>query len=173
VIRKEGALVRLRSLLVVVFVSLAASVAVASASAATICTGDVCVVTGGYAGLQADIAASGAPAPVVRLLTSEVALSQALHPPGPCVVSCVPSLRYLPSEYLLVLVDYQVGALSGLLPHAGCPGGCSFPGCPGGCTFPPNAARVVDGDIRAIFGDLTMFPPGSPILPTFAPSTTT
>jgi hypothetical protein len=73
-----------------------------------------------------------------------------------------PSYLYLPSEYLLVLVDYQVGALSGLLPRASCPGGCSFP---------PAAARVIDGDIRAMFADPTLTPPGPPNLPTFIPST--
>jgi hypothetical protein len=158
---------RLRSVLVVLLVSLAAVAAASSAPAATICTGDVCVITGGYAGLQSDLAVSGAPAPITRLLTSEVALSQALHPPGPCVVACVPSFRYLASALVLVLVDYQVGALSGLLPRAGCPGGCVFPGCPGGCSFPPAAARVIDGDIRAIFADPTLIPPGPPGLPTF------
>jgi hypothetical protein len=125
-------------------------------------------VTGGYAGLQSDIATAGAPAAITSLLTSEVALSQALHPPNPCYTGhppgpCTPSYLFLPSEYLLVLVDYQVGALSGLLPRAG---------CPGGCTFPPAAARVIDADIRAIFADSTMMPPGPPGLPTFIPSTT-
>ena len=148
-----------------VFVAVLACLAVSagSASASTGCTGDTCVVTGGFAGLQADIATSGAPASVIRLLTGEVSLSQALHPPGPCVIACVPSFAYLSSEYVLVLVDYQVGALSGLLPRAG---------CPGGCTFPPAAARVIDGDIRAIFADPTLMPPGPPVLPTFTPSTT-
>jgi hypothetical protein len=160
-------MVRLRSMLVVLLISLAAVAAASSASAATICTGDICVVTGGYAGLQSDLAASGAPAPITRLLTSEVALSQALHPPGPCAVACVPSLRYLASALVLVLVDYQVGELSGLLPRAGCPGGCVFPGCPGGCSFPPAAARLIDGDIRTIFADPTMLPPGPPNLPSF------
>ena len=164
---------RLRSVLVVLLVSLAAASVAASASAGNVCNGDVCVVTSGYPGLQADIATSGAPELVVRVLTNEVALSQALHPPSPCLVRCVPSVRYLSSEYLLVLVDYQVGALSGLLPRASCPGGCSFPGCPGGCTFPPNAARVIDGDIRAMFADPSMTPPGPPNLPTFTPGTTT
>ena len=148
-----------------VFVAVLACLAVSagSASASTGCTGDTCVVTGGFAGLQADIATSGAPASVIRLLTGEVSLSQALHPPGPCVIACVPSFAYLSSEYVLVLVDYQVGALSVLLPRAG---------CPGGCTFPPAAARVIDGDIRAIFADPTMFPPRPLLLPTFTPSTT-
>ena len=147
-----------------VFVAVLACLAVSagSASASTGCTGDVCVVTGGFAGLQADIATSGAPASVTRLLTGEVSLSQALHPPNPCVIACVPSFAYLSSEYLLVLVDYQVGALSGLLPRSS---------CPGGCTFPPSAAGVIDGDIRAMFADPTMFPPGPPTLPTLTPST--
>ncbi len=56
-----------------------------------------------------------------------------------------------------MLVDYQVGALSGLLPGAG---------CAGGCTFPPAAARAIDADIGAILADQTMFPPGPPCLPT-------
>jgi hypothetical protein len=85
--------------------------------------GDVCVVTGGFASLQADIATSGAPASATRLLTGEVSLSQALHPPNPCVIACVPSFAYRSSEYLLVLVDYQVGALSWLLPRTRCPAG--------------------------------------------------
>ena len=152
---------RLHFVLVASLVCLAASAG--SASASTGCTGDTCVVTGGFAGLQADIAASGAPASVTRLLTGEVSLSQALHPPNPCVTACVPSFAYLSSEYLLVLVDYQVGALSGLLPRAG---------CPGGCPFPPAAARVIDGDIRAMFADSTLYPAGPPSLPTFTPSTT-
>jgi hypothetical protein len=71
--------------------------------------------------------------------------------------TCVPTPSYL--------VDHQVGALSGgLLTHGGCPGGCAFPRA---------AARVIDGDIRAIFADRTMMPPGPPSLPTFIPSTTT
>jgi len=150
---------RLRSMIVpLVLLVLLAAVAASSASAATVCNADICVITGGYAGLQSDIAASGAPAPVVRLLTSEVALAQALHPPGPCLGACVPSFRSTASEAVLVLVDYQVGALAGLLPRASCPGGCAFP---------PAAARAIDGDIRAIFADPAMTPPGPPNLPTF------
>ena len=140
---------------------------------ATICTGDVCVVTGGYAGLQSDISGSGAPAPEIRLLAGEVALSQAFHPPGPCVVACVQSFGYRASAALLVLVDYQVGLASGLIPRAGCPGGCGVSGCPGGCTFPANAAIAIDGDIRTMFADPTMTPPGSPTLPTFTPPAST
>jgi hypothetical protein len=143
------------------------------AAPTTLCTGDTCVVTGGYAGLQADISGSGAPAPAIRLLASEVALAQAFHPPGPCVVACAPSFGYRVSEGLLVLIDYQVGLAAGLIPRAGCPGGCGFPGCPGGCTYPPDPARAIDGDIRAIFADPTMYPPGPPALPTFISSTTT
>jgi hypothetical protein len=164
---------RLHVWFVVLAVGLLAAVGASTAGAATVCDpgSDVCVVVGGYAGLQSDIATAGAPAAITALLTREVALSQALHPPSPCLEGAhppgpctpTPSYFYLPSEYLLVLVDYQVGALSGLLPRAG---------CPGGCTFPPAAARVIDGDIRAIFADPTMFPPGPPILPTFIPSTT-
>ena len=164
---------RLRFVLVALLVSLGVSAGVGPASAATVCTGDLCVVSGGYVGFQAHIAGSGASSQVTRLLAAEVVLSQAFHPPGPCAVACVPSFAYSASEYLLVLVDYQVGALSGLLPRAGCPGGCSFPGCPGGCTFPPLSARVIDGDIRAIFADPTMIPPGPPGLPTFLPSAST
>ena len=130
-------------------------------------------MTGGYSGLQADLAGSGAPAPAIRLLRSEVALSQALHPPGPCVVACVTSFGYRASAALLVLVDYQVGLASGLIPRAGCPGGCAVPGCPGGCSFPANAAIAIDGDIRTIFADPTMTPPGSPALPTFTPPAST
>jgi hypothetical protein len=69
-----------------------------------------------------------------------------------------PTAQYLPSEYVLVLVDYQVGVLSGLIPRAGCPGGCSFP---------PPAARVIDADIRALLADRTLYPPGPPTLPAF------
>jgi hypothetical protein len=173
---------RLHVWFVVLAVGLLAAVGASTAGAATVCNpgGDVCVVTDGYAGLQSDIATAGAPAAITALLTREVALSQALHPPSPCLEGAhppgpctpTPSYLYLPSEYLLVLVDYQVGALAGLLPRAGCPGGCGF-GCPGGCTFPPAAARVIDGDIRAMFADPTMIPPGPPGLPTFIPSTTT
>jgi hypothetical protein len=156
-------------------VSLISAAVVSSAGAATVCNpgGDVCVVTGGYAGLQSDIATAGASAAITALLSREVALSEALHPPSPCLEGAhppgpctpTPSYLYLPSEYLLGLVDYQVGGLSGLLPRAS---------CSGGCTFPPAAARVIDGDIRAIFADPTMIPPGPPCscLPTFIPSTT-
>ena len=164
---------RLHVWFVVLAVGLLAAVGASTAGAATVCNpgGDVCVVVGGYAGLQSDIATAGAPAAITALLTREVALSQALHPPSPCLEGAhppgpstpTPSYFYLPSEYLLVLVDYQVGALSGLLPRAGCPGGCAFP---------PAAARVIDGDIRAIFADPTMYPPGTPALPPFIPSTT-
>jgi hypothetical protein len=166
---------RLRFCFVLLAVGLLSAVGASGAGAATVCSpgGDVCVVPGGFAGLQRDIATAGAPAAVTQLLTREVALSEALHPPSPCFDGafppgppCVPtpSYLYLPSEYLLVLVDYQVGVLSGLLPRATCPGGCGFP---------PAAARVIDGDIRAIFADRTMYPPGPPGLPTFTPSATT
>ena len=171
---------RLRVCLLSLAVGLLLSVVGASAASAAIGC-DVCVVPGGFAGLQSDIATSGAPAPVTQVLIREVALAQALHPPSPCFevatppgppCTPTPAYRYLPSEYLLVLVDYQVGVLSGLLPRASCPGGCAFPGCPGGCGFPPDAARVIDGDIRAIFADRTIMPPGPPSLPTFSPSAT-
>jgi hypothetical protein len=164
---------RLHVWFVVLAVGLLAAVGVSTAGAGTVCSpgGDVCVVVGGYAGLQSDIATAGAPAAITALLTREVALSQALHPPNPCFTGAyppgppctpTPTYLYLPSEYLLVLVDYQVGALSGLLPRASCPGGCAFPA---------GAARLIDGDIHAILADPTMFPPGPPSLPTFIPST--
>ncbi|MDX6449599.1 MAG: hypothetical protein QOK32_1698 [Gaiellaceae bacterium] len=160
---------RLHVWFVLLAVAFLSTVVASGASAATVCNpgGDVCVVSSGFAGLQSDIATAGAPAAITQMLTREVALSQALHPPGPCFEGafppgppCVPtpSSQYLPSEYLLVLIDYQVGALSGLLPRAGCVGGCSFP---------PAAAHVIDGDIRAILADRTLFPPGAPSLPAF------
>jgi hypothetical protein len=165
---------RLHVWFVVLTVGLLAAVGASTSDAATVCApgGDVCVVTGGYAGLQSDIATAGAPAAVTALLTTEVALSQALHPPNPCLEGAhppgpctpTPSSRYLPSEYLLVLVDYQVAGLAGLLPRTGCAGGCSFS---------PDAARVIDRDIRAMFADPTIMPPGPPALPTLVPSTTT
>jgi hypothetical protein len=158
----------------VLFVGLTSAVVASGASAATVCNpgGDICVVTSGFAGLQSDIATAGAPAAITALLTREVALSQALHPPNPCLAGAhppgpctpTPSYFYLPSEYLLVLVDTQVGALSGLLARASCPGGCSFP---------PPAARVIDSDIHAIFADPSLTPPGAPNLPAFISSTTT
>ena len=147
--------------LVVIAASLAAVAAPRSATAATVCSGDVCVVTGGFAGLQADIAASGASAPVVSLLSSEVALSRALYP---AVVGALPpGPPVLPSAYLLALVDYQVGFLSGLLPRAT---------CLGGCTFPSPAARLIDGDIHTMLADTTMFPPGLVVLPQFVSGST-
>ena len=160
---------RLHVWFLVLVVGLLAAVGVSTAGAGTVCSpgGDVCVVTGGYAGLQSDIATAGAPAAITALLTREVALSQALHPPSPCFTGAIPpgppctplpSYVYLPSEYLLVLVDYQVGALSGLLPHAMCSASYSFPA---------SSARVIDGDIRAMFADPTMFPLASPGLPTY------
>jgi hypothetical protein len=165
---------RLHVWFVLFVVGLTSAVVASGANAATVCNpgGDVCVVSGGFAGLQSDIATAGAPAAITALLTREVALSQALHPPSPCLAGAhppgpctpTPSYAYLPSEYLLVLVDYQVGALSGLLPRAGCPGGCSFP---------PAAARVIDSDIHAIFADPSLTPPGPPNLPAFISSTTT
>jgi hypothetical protein len=143
--------VRLHVWLVVLAVALLAAVGSSTAGAATVCDpgGDVCVVTTGYAGLQNDIATAGAPAAITTLLTREVALSQALHPTNPCYVGhppgpCTPSYLFLPSEYLLVLVDYQVVAFS---------------------SFPRAAAHVIDSDIRAMFADPTMWPPGQPGLP--------
>jgi hypothetical protein len=140
--------VRLHSLLVGLFVLLATAVACGSATAATVCTGDVCVISGGFAGLQADIAGAQASAPVTRLLASEVSLSEALHPPSPCATICVPSVRYLASAYLLVLVDYQAAELSGV---------------------PQCSARTIDSDIRTMFADPTMHPAGTPTLPTIPP----
>lgn len=129
-----------------------------AATAATVCNpgGDVCVVTGGFAGLQADIAASGASAPIVNLLTAEAGFSQRLHPPNPCLELMHPPgpCHYLPSELMLVLVDYQAATLAGLLP-----------GCPGGCGLSESVARVIDADIRTMFADPTLFPPGAPNLP--------
>jgi hypothetical protein len=160
---------RLRFYFVLLAVALLSAVVVSAPSAATTCDpgADLCLVSGGFAGLQSDIATSGAPAAITRFLTQEVALSQALHPPGPCFEGAhppgpctpTPTSQYLLSEYLLALVDYQVGALSGLLPRAG---------CPGGCTFPAGAARVIDGDIRGMLADRTLYPPGGPALPPFA-----
>ncbi|MHB8469136.1 MAG: hypothetical protein ACYDCH_05205 [Gaiellaceae bacterium] len=156
---------RLRYLLVVLAVA-AALLAASSAGAGTVCTGDVCVViSGGFAGLRADIASAGAPAPVARLLTREVSLAEVLHPPDPCFTGLIPPgpsclARYLPSEYLLVLVDFQVRSLAGL--------GGPAPAC-AGCTFPPDAARLVDADIRAMFADRSIFPPGPPTLPVYPP----
>ena len=160
--------------LIVTAGSLAAVATPGSATAATVCTADVCVITSGFAGLQADIAGSGASAPIVDLLTREVALSQALHPPNPCYAGhppgpCTPAFGFLASAYLLVLVDYQVGALSGLIPRAACPGGCTRASCPGGCSFPPPAARLIDGEIRTMFADQTLFPAGLVALPQFLP----
>ena len=153
--------------LIVIAGSLAAVATPGSARAATVCTGDVCVVTGGFAGLQADVAASGASAPIVNLLSGEVALSQALHPPDPCYVGhppgpCTPAFRFLPSAYLLVLVDYQAALLSGILQ----------PGCLGGCSFPQGAARTIDADIRTMLADTSMYPPGMPSLPALPPAQT-
>jgi hypothetical protein len=147
---------RLRSLFVVLLLSLAAAAVAASANGAIVCTpgDDVCVVTGGYAGLQSDIAASGASAPIVDLLTNEVALSQRLHPPSPCFVGhppgpCTPAVRFLPSAYLLVLVDYQAATLAGILP-----------GFANGSNLSQCSARLIDADVRAMFADQTTFPPG-------------
>ena len=72
----------------VLFVSLLLVVGIgaSTASAGTVCTGDACVITGGFPGLQADIATSAAPLAVTQLLSSEVTLAERLHPPGPCFV---------------------------------------------------------------------------------------
>jgi len=166
--------------LIVIAGSLAGVASAGSATAATVCSGDVCVITGGFAGLQADIAGSGGSGAIVNLLSSEVALSQALHPPNPCYVGhppspCTPAFGFLPSAYLLVLVDYQAALLSRIL-QPSCPGGCGFPGlqpaCPGGCGFPPGAARTIDADIRTMLADTTMYPPGMPSLPALPPAPT-
>jgi hypothetical protein len=89
---------RLHAWFVVLAVGLLAAVGASTAGAATVCNpgGDVCVVTGGYAGLQSDIATASAPTAITALLTREVALSQALHPPSPCYTGhppnpCTPS----------------------------------------------------------------------------------
>ncbi len=152
----------------ILFISLliAAGIGASTAAADTVCTGDVCVITGGFPGLQADISTSGAPLAVTQLLSSEVALAQRLHPPGPCFVGdlhppnpCLPAYRYLASAAVLVIVDAQVRVL----------GGFTTFGCPGGCSFPAAAARLIDGDIQTMLADPSMYPPGSPSLPALSP----
>ena len=152
------------------FVSLlvAGGIAAGTAGAGTVCTGDVCVITGGFPALQADITTSGAPPAVVQLLSSEVALAQRLHPPGPCFVGdlhppnpCLPAYRYFASAAVLVLVDAQVRVL----------GGFSAFGCPGGCGFPAAAARLIDGDIQTMLADPSLYPSGLPALPALPPPT--
>jgi hypothetical protein len=152
--------VRLRILFVSLLV--VAGIGVGTASAGTVCTGDVCVITGGFSGLQADISTSGAPAAVTQLLSSEVAFAQRLHPPGPCFVGelhppnpCLPANRYFASAAVLVLVDAQVRVLGGFTAFS----------CPGGCAFPAGAARLIDGDIQTMLADPSLYPPGSPALP--------
>jgi hypothetical protein len=153
---------------VFVFISLfvLAGIGAGTAAAATSCTGDVCVITGGFSGLQADISASGGPLAVTQLLSSEVALAQRLHPPGPCLVGdlhppgpCLPAYRYLASAVVLVLVDAQVRVLGGLTDS----------GCSGGCSLSTAAARLIDGDIQTMLADPSIYPPGSPTLPATPP----
>jgi hypothetical protein len=148
----------------VLFVSLlvVAGIAASTAGAGTVCIGDVCVITGGFPGLQADISTSGAPLAVTQLLSSEAALAQRLHPPGPCFVGdlhppnpCLPAYRYFASAAVLVLVDAQVRVLGGFTAY----------GCQGGCSFPAAAARLIDGDIQTMLADPSMYPPGLPSLP--------
>lgn len=134
---------------------LLAGIGAATASAGTVCSGDVCVITGGFTSLQADIAASGAPPAVTRLLSDEVALAQRLHPPGPCFAGelhppnpCLPTYRYFASAAVLVLVDVQVRILGSL---------------------PVTAAQVIDGDIQTMFADPSMYPPGPSSLPATPP----
>ena len=175
---------RLRVWFVVLVSLVAASVAVSANAAANDCTGDFCLVTGGFSGLQADIAGSGASAPVISLLTNEVALAQRLHPPSPCYEGhppgpCTPASSFLPSAYLLVLVDYQVASMVGLVtltPSGPLRGVTSrrlarrpFPTC-GSCGLSLSAARRIDGDIRTMFADRTMFPAGIVSLPQFFPA---
>lgn len=61
---------RLHVWFVAIAVALLAAVGSSTARAATVCDpgGDVCVVTGGCAGLQSDIARAGAPAAITALL---------------------------------------------------------------------------------------------------------
>ena len=73
---------RLRSLLIVVLVSLAAVSVAVSANAATVCSGDVSLVTGGFDGLQTDIAGSGASTPIVDRSSTVAAASSALAATG-------------------------------------------------------------------------------------------
>ncbi len=152
----------------ILFVSLlaVAGIAASTADAGTVCTSDVCVITGGFPGLQADISTSGAQLAVTQLLSSEVALAQRLHPPGPCFVGdlhppnpCLPAYRYLASAAVLVLIDAQVRVL----------GGFTALGCPTGCGFPAAAARLIDGDIQTMLADSSMYPPGLPSLPAMPP----
>jgi hypothetical protein len=153
------------SLLFVLLLTVA-GIGAGTAGAGTVCTGDVCVITGGFPGLQADISTSGAPPAVTRLLSSEVAVAQRLHPPGPCFVGdlhppspCLPDYRYFASAAVLVLVDAQVRVLGGLTTF----------GCPGGCSFPAAAARLIDGDIQTMLADPSMYPSGLPSLPAIPP----
>jgi hypothetical protein len=150
------------------FVSLLVVVGIgaSTAGAATVCTGDVCVITGGFPGLQADISSSGSPLAVTQLLSSEVAVAQWLHPPGPCYVGdlhppnpCLPAYRYFASAAVLVLVEVQVRVL----------GGFTAFGCPGGCGLTAAAARLIDGDIQTMLADPSMYPPGPPALPAIPP----
>ncbi len=57
---------RLHLSFVLCAVGLLAAVGASTAGAATVCNpgGDQCVVTGGYAGLQSDVATAGAPAAI-------------------------------------------------------------------------------------------------------------
>jgi hypothetical protein len=161
--RKEDA-VRLRLL----FVSLVvvAGFGAGTAAAAAVCTGDACVISGGFAGLQADISTSGAPPAVTQLLASQVAFAERLHPPGPCLVGdlhppnpCLPAYRYFASAAVLVLVDAEVRVL----------GGFAALGCAGGCGLSPASARLIDGDIRTLLADPGLYPPGLPSLPAIPP----
>lgn len=155
---------RLRILFVSLFV--VAGIAASTAGAATVCTADACVITGDFPGLQADISTSNAAPAVTQLLSSEVAVAQRLHPPGPCFAGdlhppspCLPAYRYFASAAVLVLVDAQVRVLGGITAF----------GCPGGCGLTANAARLIDGDIQTMLADPSMYPPGLPSLPAIAP----
>jgi len=165
---------RLRLLLVLCVLSLSALVgAVAAGSSSAATCGDTCVISSPFDGLRADIA-TNAPSKLVRLFTAEANLSQALHPPGPCVPgSCVAS------QLVLIALDLQVRGL----PVQGCPGGCGFGcpggctlGCPGGCSFNATNAYVLDNDIRGILTntdvyplELQILPPGPPTIPAGPP----
>jgi hypothetical protein len=158
--------VRLRTLTLFASLLVVAAIATGTAGAATICNADVCVMTGGFAGLQADISTSGAPSAVTQLLSGEVALAERLHPPGPCFTGeihppspCLGAYRYLASAATLVLVDAQVRLLGGVTAYS----------CPGGCSVPTAAARLIDGDIRTMLADPSIYPTGLISLPALPP----
>jgi len=115
------------------------------------------VISSPFDGLRADIA-TNAPAKLVRLFAAETNLSQAPHPPNPCVPgSCVAS------QLVLIALDLQVRGLP-------------TQGCPGGCSFSATNAYILDNDIRGILAntdvypfDLQLYPPGPPSIPAGPP----